>query len=533
MSDLNPTEIYRRYQRNELNKALAVDYLKSIIESSSEEDLRIQSVEFLGEMDLKANEIYEYFEQLITSDLNEKVRLVAARAIINNFIEKGESLLKWVIKHELSCDCLIGIYFTLSTKKSVLIEDLLLLMEESIGKTYRISHDLLPKEAMALELLGRHLCNLYVFLKAKKWKFYDLKIINHQVVSIKIENLYNSINSKFFSLFSGLQELILYDCKLNDAFHLSGLSCLIINGTEEGQLDSIDEIKDFEKLKNLRELDLSINNISEITKLEMLTNLVKLDLSQNDIKEIKGLETLKNLEILNLEWNKIGEIKNLQNLVNLKELNLSDNKDISKIRGLRKLKTLEILRLYNNYSIDEIEGLEGLKNLRILDISKDSGMIDLELASKAITWIAPFEEGMDVKEYTKNQESLNKKYMECRKKLENNRDYIREIKGLNTLTNLEELYLVGNSIAEIKGLGRLKKIRILDLSKNKIKEIKGLENLKNLKTLVLTNNNIIPIEGLEGLENDSGVSEPQKFVEYCYEKKPGFKQYNLNNFFRQ
>ena len=172
MSDLNPTDIYRRYRRNELDKLLAVDYLKSIIESSSDEELRKSSVEFLVEMDLDASEIYELFEHLITSDLNEKVRLVAVRAIINNFIEKGESLLKWVIKHERSCDCLIGIYFTLSSKKSVLIEDLLLLMEESIGKDYRISHDLLPKEAMALELLGRHLCTLYVFAKVKKWKFY-------------------------------------------------------------------------------------------------------------------------------------------------------------------------------------------------------------------------------------------------------------------------------------------------------------------------------------------------------------------------
>jgi len=498
MSDLNPTEIYRRYQRNELEKGLAVDYLKSIIESNSDEGLRVQSVTLLGEMDLGAEEIYEYFEQLLTSDLNEEVRLAAVQAIINNFLEKGERLLKWVIKHEQSCDCLLGIYHTFSSKESVLVNDLLLLMEENIGKNYRISHDLLPKEAMALELLGRHLCNLYVFLEAKQWKFYDLKIINNRVVSIKIENLYNSINSKFFSLFSGLQELILYDCKLNDAFHLSVLSRLIINGTEDGQLDSIDEIKGFENLKNLRELDLSINNISEITKLDLLTNLVKLDLSQNDIKEIKGFETLKNLEILNLEWNNIGEIKNLQNLVNLKELNLSDNEDIAKIKGLRKLKSLEILRLYNNFLIVEIEGLEELKNLRILDISKDSGMIDLELASKALTMIVPFEEGMDVKEYTKNQERLNKNYEEYRKILENNRDYIREINGLDTLTNLEELFLVGNSILEIRGLEKLKKLRLLNLSKNKISKIKGLDKLVNLEELDLSYN---PITNMEGLEN--------------------------------
>jgi len=519
MSDLNPTEIYRRYQRNELDKLLAVDYLKSIIESNSEEESRVRSVEILGEMNLDAGEVFEFFEQLVTSDLNEKVRLTAAQVVINNFLEKGEKLLRWVFQHEQSCECLLGIYNTLSSKETALVEDLLSLMEETIGKKYLVYHDLLNKEAMALELLGQHLCNLYVFFELEKWNFTDLTIKNQRVVSIRIENLYNSINSKFFSLFSGLQELVLIDCKLSDAFYLSAISSLRITGTEEGRLDSIDDIKGFEKLKNLRNLDLSTNNISEITKLENLTNLVNLNLSHNNISEIKGFETLKNLEVLNLEFNNIKEIKNLENLVNLRELNLSENKDITEIKSLGKLKNLEILILYNNYRINEIKGLEGSKNLRILNISKDSYMIDKEGIEAFLNWRSAFKDGMDVKEILKNQEILNDKYKENRKKLEENRDYIKEIKGLDTLTNLEELSLEGNSISEIKGLEKLKKLRLLDLSRNKIKEIKGLENLKKLQTLILTNNNITPIEGLEGLENDSGVSEPQKFVEYCYEKK--------------
>ena len=60
MSDLNPTEIYRRYQRNELDKALAVNYLKSIIESSNDDDLRVRTVKFLGEMNLKAGDVFEF-----------------------------------------------------------------------------------------------------------------------------------------------------------------------------------------------------------------------------------------------------------------------------------------------------------------------------------------------------------------------------------------------------------------------------------------------------------------------------------------
>ena len=54
MTDVNPTEIYRRYERKELDTAAAVGYSKSVIESSSDEDLRVWSVEVLGKMDLGA-----------------------------------------------------------------------------------------------------------------------------------------------------------------------------------------------------------------------------------------------------------------------------------------------------------------------------------------------------------------------------------------------------------------------------------------------------------------------------------------------
>jgi len=47
MSDMNPTEIFRRYQRNELDKAVAINYLKSFIEGNREAELRMWLVESL------------------------------------------------------------------------------------------------------------------------------------------------------------------------------------------------------------------------------------------------------------------------------------------------------------------------------------------------------------------------------------------------------------------------------------------------------------------------------------------------------
>ena len=78
---------------------------------------------------------------------------------------------------------------------------------------------------------------------------------------------------------------------------------------------------------------------------------------------------------------------------------------------------------------------------------------------------------------------------------------ISEIKGLETLTDLNILKLNNNNIHEIKRLETLKNLIRLNLKNNQITEIKGLENLINLEELTLENNQIVIIKGLDTLEN--------------------------------
>jgi len=78
---------------------------------------------------------------------------------------------------------------------------------------------------------------------------------------------------------------------------------------------------------------------------------------------------------------------------------------------------------------------------------------------------------------------------------------ITEIIGLDTLSQLQVLYLDRNKIKEIKGLKKLKKLRVLELSKNFITEIKGLKALGNLQWLNLRNNQIVEIKELNTLNN--------------------------------
>ena len=78
---------------------------------------------------------------------------------------------------------------------------------------------------------------------------------------------------------------------------------------------------------------------------------------------------------------------------------------------------------------------------------------------------------------------------------------ISEIKELNNLINLKELYLSNNKISEIEGLENLQNLKVLKIENNKISEIGGLENLTNLKWLYLADNQITEIKGLDNLQN--------------------------------
>lgn len=91
----------------------------------------------------------------------------------------------------------------------------------------------------------------------------------------------------------------------------------------------------------------------------------------------------------------------------------------------------------------------------------------------------------------------------------------QSIEGLETLVNLEELWLGKNKITRLevrcllvlsfgyassislKGLGTLKKLKILSIQSNRITKLEGLEELVDLDQLYLSHNGIKQIEGLE------------------------------------
>ena len=88
-------------------------------------------------------------------------------------------------------------------------------------------------------------------------------------------------------------------------------------------LTDISFLADF---KNLRRLDLDLNNISDISVLSGLINLWMLSLDDNQISDISALSGLTNLTYLYLGGNQIRDISVLSGLTCLTNLNLYNNK---------------------------------------------------------------------------------------------------------------------------------------------------------------------------------------------------------------
>ncbi|MCL1823482.1 MAG: leucine-rich repeat domain-containing protein [Oscillospiraceae bacterium] len=115
------------------------------------------------------------------------------------------------------------------------------------------------------------------------------------------------------------------------------------------------DLADIVKLKNLKHLDLRMNDIVNISALSALTKLETLDLGGNEIADLKPLAILTSLTVLDLRINNIANLSGLEKLINLTELNLSTNdiQDASLLFGLPYLETL-----YLNGNLFE-EGSQG------------------------------------------------------------------------------------------------------------------------------------------------------------------------------
>lgn len=177
----------------------------------------------------------------------------------------------------------------------------------------------------------------------------------------------------------------------------TGDKTLSITGTEMAlfKLDisgkDISELQDEQSLKEIRSLDVSMNQFSSLNFIDHCPNLIELDISENQLSQgldqisklsflaylnlsanifetISGFPALDTLITLDLSKNHLTTISDLPTLPHLEKLNLSHN-SISDI-SLISQPSLRHLNLSGNL-ITSLQ-LPSLPSLRVLDASHNS-----------------------------------------------------------------------------------------------------------------------------------------------------------------
>jgi len=213
----------------------------------------------------------------------------------------------------------------------------------------------------------------------------------------KIKTEYITVSQKLvdsLSTNSGLEELIIYDSVFPEGINfdsfknLPKLSKLSVSYSNyDNPLKVIP--KGFCNLKNLKTLDLTLNQITEIPdEISNLQNLEELLLSSNDITgNLEAIGKLKNLVTLDLSENSItSSIEPLSNLKNLKELYFGGNGNSNSLEPLGKLTKIEILSLYDNDFKKIPESFENLTNLRLINLRENRRLEGKALTNKNIEY---------------------------------------------------------------------------------------------------------------------------------------------------
>ncbi|MFX1443243.1 MAG: leucine-rich repeat domain-containing protein [Promethearchaeota archaeon] len=312
MPSLTLKQIVDSYLIGEIDKSSLLSYIISLIETCSDEKLRLEALEFLNKSQLKSELVFKFLENLLISDESHLIKAYSAKFLITNFPKKAYSPLFWALRN------------------------------------------------LEWPLFNGHKNNALSSILKQLRKVKDTKLLS----LLRLKEHISYQNEIFFPN-NGV--LNLQDLNINKISEIEGLQSL----TDLKELNltgnNISEINNLENLANLKKLNLSGNYITEIKGLDSLKQLNHLYLQNNNIAEIKGLNNLKNLHFLNLENNNITEIKNLHHNVNLTTLYLNNN-EINEVKNLDYLHELYFLALNNN-NIKEIKGLGTLRNLRILQLA--------------------------------------------------------------------------------------------------------------------------------------------------------------------
>ncbi|MED0876278.1 leucine-rich repeat domain-containing protein [Bacillus mobilis] len=319
-----------------------------------------------------------------------------------------------------------------------------------------------------------------------------------------------------------------------------------------------------EQLKNIKKLSLSNNGLTNIEHITSMKKLVELDLAKNELENIEPLSRLSTVQSLNLEENYISDITPLSKLTGLYDLKLGSNeiRDIRPVQELGKRMYIDIQR--QKIFLDDVEkdkevkvpiyNLQG-EPLDTIQLKSEGGIVNNGSVKWGTTGEKTYEFMLDIKPEENrikfngtviqnvverlvkedneqkenvildktlqqhiNKENLGRGNLNASitkedllqvKKLEILKDKGKEIKditGLEYMTNLEKLTLEGVSLKNIKFISNLEKLNDVNVSHNQIEDITPLSSLKNLQWLNLADNHIKDVSILASMLDLIGLN---------------------------
>ncbi|MDC6158762.1 NEAT domain-containing protein [Bacillus albus] len=307
-----------------------------------------------------------------------------------------------------------------------------------------------------------------------------------------------------------------------------------------------------EQLKNIKKLSLSNNGLTNIEHLTPMKKLIELDLAKNELENIEPLSRLSTVQSLNLEENYISDITPLSQLTGLYDLKLGSNeiRDVRPVQELGKRMYIDVQR--QKIFLDDVEkdkevkipiyNLQG-EPLDTIQLKNGDGIVNNGSVKWSTTGEKTYEFRLDIKPEENrikfngtviqnvverldeikedneqkenvildktlqqhiNKESLGRenlnalitkedlsqiKNLEIFKEKEKGKD-IKDITGLEYMTNLEKLTLEGVGLKNIEFISNLEKLNDVNVSHNQIEDISPLTSLKNLQWLNLADNHI-------------------------------------------
>ncbi|QZY55450.1 leucine-rich repeat domain-containing protein [Crassaminicella profunda] len=232
--------------------------------------------------------------------------------------------------------------------------------------------------------------------------------------------------------------------------------------------EPIRNLEGIENLKNLQDVDLSVENIKDFKPLMKVKKLRSLEIDHIKENDLDFLKELKSLLGLELEFdNSYTGVIPIDGLEQLKILRIKNIK-IKDFNNFSKLKNLEELEIRDS-QIHNLAGIKDIKNLKTLDLC-NSKIENMEGVSET--------------------KALERIYLSG-SEFDHSKKLIHE-----TLKRLD----IGNSnIKDISFISELKTLEYLDLSHNDIKDLTPLREMKNLKELNLECNP--DLEDLSSIEN--------------------------------